>query len=74
MQAEEHVERCLFFSLFAYQFCSDLMLTSCFPQIRMEVASHADSPYIARDKKSFWKYSIVEHSLSCYPRVGLQTY
>lgn len=32
--------------------------------IRMEVALHADSPYIARDKKSFRMYSTVQHSLS----------
>lgn len=63
-----------FLSPFAYQFCSDLILASCFPQIRMEVALRADSPYIARDKKSFWKYSTVQHSLPYYHHGGLQTY
>lgn len=46
-----------FLSLFLYQFCFDLILTSCFPQIRMEVALCAASLYTARDKKSYRKYS-----------------
>lgn len=46
-----------FLSPLGYQFYFDLILTSCFPQIRMEVALYTDSPYTARDKKSFWKYS-----------------
>lgn len=46
-----------FLSLLLYQFCFDLILTSCFPQIRMEVALCVASPYTARDKKSFRKYS-----------------
>lgn len=46
-----------FLSLLVYQFCFDLIFTSCFPQIRMEVALCAASPYPARDKKSFRKYS-----------------
>lgn len=50
------LEMC-FLSLLVYQFCFDLILTSCFPQIRMEVALCAASPYTARDKKSFRKYS-----------------
>lgn len=46
-----------FLSLLVYQFWFDLILTSCFPQIRMEVALCAASPYAAGDKKSFRKYS-----------------
>lgn len=61
-----------FLSLFLYQFCFDLILTSCFPQIRMEVALCAASLYTARDKKNY--RSTAQHSLSYYSCAGLQTF
>lgn len=68
MQAEEHVEGCLFFLHLHISFV--LTFFSRFLQMRLEVALCADSPYIARREKSFWKYSTAQHSLPIFPVLG----
>lgn len=55
MQAEELVEGCLFFLHLHISFI--LSLFSRFLQMGLKVALCANSPYVARREKRFWKYS-----------------